>query len=92
MLFLKAGSTVHGIYVFSLPEILVKNLVNSPVQNQVKIWPTIWVRPKYCFCDFCVVFFFVFAVLGGPDGGFGAPGDDFLVLVAVVACHYFYYY
>ena len=29
---------------------------------------------------------------GGPGGGFGGPGGGFLVLVAVVACHYFYYY
>ncbi len=30
--------------------------------------------------------------LGGPGGGFGGPGGGFLVLVAVVACHYFYYH
>ena len=29
---------------------------------------------------------------GGPGGGFGGPGGGFLVLVAVVACHYFTYY
>ena len=30
--------------------------------------------------------------LGGPGGGVGAPGGGFFVLVAVVACHYFYYH
>ena len=40
------------------------------------------VRAKQCFC--------FFVGLGGPGGGFGAPGDGFLILVAVVACHYFY--
>ena len=30
--------------------------------------------------------------VGGPGGGFGGPGGGFLVLVAVVACHYFYYH
>ena len=30
--------------------------------------------------------------VGGPGGAFGGPGGDFLVLVAVVACHYFYYH
>ena len=39
-----------------------------------------------------VVFCFVFVGLGGPGGGFGAPGGGFLVLVAVVACHYPYYH
>ncbi len=29
---------------------------------------------------------------GGPGAGFGGPGGGFLVLVAVVACHYFYYH
>ena len=29
---------------------------------------------------------------GGPGTGFGGPGGSFLVLVAVVACHYSYYY
>ena len=29
---------------------------------------------------------------GGPDTGFCSSGDDFLVLVAVVACHYVYYH
>ena len=28
----------------------------------------------------------------GPGAGFGGPGGGFLVLVAVVACHYFYYH
>ena len=28
----------------------------------------------------------------GPGGGFGGPGCDFAVLVAVVAGHCFYYY
>ena len=39
-------------------------------------------------------------VVGGPGGGFGGPGGgcgspgrgEGLVLVAVVACHYFYYH
>ena len=42
--------------------------------------------------SFCFVFCFVFVGFGGPGGGFGAPGGGFLVLVAVVACHYFYYH
>ena len=29
---------------------------------------------------------------GGPGTGFCSPGGGFLVLVAVVACHYFYYH
>ena len=29
--------------------------------------------------------------VGGPGGDFGGPGGGFL-LVAVVACHYFYYH
>ena len=29
---------------------------------------------------------------GGPRGGFGGPGGGFLILVAVVACHYFSYH
>ena len=29
---------------------------------------------------------------GGPGTGFCNPGDGFLVLVAVVACHYVYYH
>ena len=29
---------------------------------------------------------------GGPGTGFCSPGDGFLVLVAVVACHYVYYH
>ena len=29
---------------------------------------------------------------GGPGGGFGGPGGGFFVIVAVVACHYFYYH
>ena len=32
-------------------------------------------------------FFYGFA---RPAGGFGAPGGGFLIVVAVVACHYFY--
>ena len=31
-------------------------------------------KPKQCFC---FVFCFVFVGLGGPGGGFGAPGGDF---------------
>ena len=27
---------------------------------------------------------------GGPGGGFGGPWGGFLILVAVVACHYLY--
>ena len=30
------------------------------------------------------------ASFGGPGDGFGGPGVVFLVLVSVVACHYFY--
>ena len=29
---------------------------------------------------------------GGPGHGFGGPGGGFLIMIAVVACHYFYYY
>ena len=29
---------------------------------------------------------------GGPGTGFCSPGGGFLVLVAVVACHYVYYH
>ena len=29
---------------------------------------------------------------GGPSTGFCSPGGGLLVLVAVVACHYVYYY
>ena len=28
---------------------------------------------------------------GGPGTGFCGPGGGFLILVAVVACHHFYY-
>ena len=30
--------------------------------------------------------------VGGPRGGFGGPGGGFLLLVAVMACHYLYYH
>ena len=38
------------------------------------------------------LFLFCFFGFGGPGGGFGAPGGGFLILVAIVACHYFYYH
>ena len=43
------------------------------------------------FLFFLFCFLFCFLGLGGPGGGVGAPGVGFLVLVAVVACHHFYY-